>query len=379
MEKSVTILVVDDEEAIRRNFRAMLEDMGYRVLVAANGSEGLETFDQERPDMVLTDLGMPVMDGLELIERLKSESPETPIVVVSGWGAQRDAVNAIRHGAWDYLVKPVQGTDELDIVIKRALERARLLAAKRCYEARLEEQVAERTRELQETLRMARSLSLHLESVREEERTRIAREIHDELGQMLTVLHFDLHWLKSRLPGSATQCTQKIDEMGRHVSVTIESVRRIAAELRPQLLDELGLVPALKWQAQEFEKRTGIPCRIETRGLRDEVAEAYATSVFRIVQEALTNVARHAQARRVRIRIAGTGDRLLLEITDNGKGITPEQVDSERSFGLMGIRERAQLCGGDAEITGAAGTGTTIRVSIPVSEKETPGSEDSHR
>lgn len=142
------VLIVDDENMIRRNLRALLEDLGYSVSEAANGREGLDVFDRERPDLVLTDLRMPVMDGLALIEVLREKSPETPIVVVSGTGTLREAVDAVRLGAWDYLIKPVEDANAFEIVIRRALERARLILENRRYQSGLEKLVQERTREL---------------------------------------------------------------------------------------------------------------------------------------------------------------------------------------------------------------------------------------
>lgn len=243
---------------------------------------------------------------------------------------------------------------------------------------RAEYALRESEEQLRRNLAVVRRLSMHMESIREDERIHIARNIHDELGQMLTALHFDLQWLKGRMPESATECFLKVQEMNRHVSATIESVQRISAELRPRLLDDLGLVPAMKWQTEEFEKRTGISSRFDSEGSMDHVTGIYATTIFRIFQEALTNVARHANATMVQVFFRDRGGRAFLEIIDNGNGITQEQLDSEQSFGLLGIRERVQMCGGEVEIAGQAGRGTTIKVLIPVSEKESHGNEHPH-
>lgn len=230
--------------------------------------------------------------------------------------------------------------------------------------------------QLRHYLGKVRRLSMHMETIREDERAHIARNIHDELGQMLTALHFDLEWLKNRLPESAKECIQKIAEMNGHVTSTKETIHRITADLRPRLLDDLGLVPAMIWQTKEFARRVGIPCRFNPEGSMDYVTGVHATAIFRILQEALTNVARHSDATMVQVYFRHECGQTILEIIDNGKGILPEQLDSEQSFGLMGVRERVQMCDGDVEIMGQPGKGTTIRVSMPVSRKDALCNED---
>ena len=148
MSESAKVLIVDDEELVRLNLRALLEDLGYRVVEAADGREGLDAFDRERPDLILADLRMPVMDGLSMIAGLREKSPETPVIVISGTAGVRNAVDSVRLGAWDYVVKPVEDAKWLEIVIERALEKARLLKENRLHREHLEELVRERTEEL---------------------------------------------------------------------------------------------------------------------------------------------------------------------------------------------------------------------------------------
>jgi PAS domain S-box-containing protein len=151
MSQPAKLLIVDDEKLIRMNLRALLEDLGYRVSEAADGREGLDTFDRERPDLVLADLMMPVMNGISMIAGLREKSPETPVIVISGTGSVRDAVDSLRHGAWDYVIKPIADADGLDIIIKRALEKACLIRENRLYREHLEELVRERTEDLRES------------------------------------------------------------------------------------------------------------------------------------------------------------------------------------------------------------------------------------
>lgn len=210
-----------------------------------------------------------------------------------------------------------------------------------------------------------RALAARLQRAREEERTAIAREIHDELGQALTGIKLDIAWMKRRLPRDddlVAQCQSMIER----IDGTLTTVRRIATELRPSVLDQLGLEAAIEWQGQEFAVRTGIPVNFDIAVGNARIPEHMASSAFRILQESLTNVARHARASRVGIRLAVTDHVLTLEITDDGVGIEPERLDGTASLGLVGMRERALACGGELSITGRPTLGTTVQLRIPV-------------
>lgn len=237
----------------------------------------------------------------------------------------------------------------------------------------LQEQIAERQR-VEEQLRRSedqlRALSGHLRAVQEAERARIAREVHDELGQALTALKMDLAWVGQRLGGEQKDLQTKIQEMTHLIDETVQAVRRIATELRPGVLDHLGLIPALEWQVREFQERTGLTC-VFKRSPKDLVVDsARATTVFRICQEALTNVARHAQATKVDISLKLVGRKLILEVRDNGRGISTDAVADPRSVGLMGMRERVLPWGGDIQIHGVKGKGTVVTVQLPAGSSD---------
>ena len=219
--------------------------------------------------------------------------------------------------------------------------------------------------QLRNSLEQLRNLSSYLQSAREQERTNIAREIHDELGQALTALKMDLSWLDKRLPEGEKQLFEKIKSMSELIHTTILTVQRILTELRPGLLDDFGLMAAIEWQAGEFQKRTGIQCEIVIENEDIILDQDRSTAIFRIFQETLTNIARHANATSVKASLKEDSRGLALEVKDNGKGITKEQVSGSRSFGLMGIRERALVFGGKVEIKGAPGKGTTVTVTMP--------------
>ena len=209
----------------------------------------------------------------------------------------------------------------------------------------------------------------------EEERRRIARELHDEFGQALTGLKFDLAWFGTKLtqspaPPAITDLLNKVQTMSGSIDTLLESVRATAASLRPAMLDDLGLVPALECLARTFELRTGARCAIDVAPelFAIELPSEVSAALFRIAQELLTNVMRHAAASHVRMRLNQNDGRVTLEVTDNGKGIARERTTTPHSFGLRGMQERASLLGGYFHIVGTSGVGTTACVSVPIAE-----------
>ncbi|MHB8110205.1 MAG: PAS domain-containing sensor histidine kinase [Syntrophorhabdaceae bacterium] len=224
--------------------------------------------------------------------------------------------------------------------------------------------------ELANSREQLRDLSMYLQSVREKESMRIAREIHDELGQSLTALQMDLAWLKSAIPQGDITLASKIQRMKKVVDGTIESVHRISTELRPILLDDLGLIAAMEWQVGEFQSRTGISCRSRFDCVEVDIKKDLATAIFRICQETLTNITRHAGATLVRVSLVQKGCDLYLDVTDNGKGISADDIANPKSFGIVGIRERVNLWNGTVKITGKPNKGTKVEIRIPINGRK---------
>jgi PAS domain S-box-containing protein len=214
-----------------------------------------------------------------------------------------------------------------------------------------------------------RGLSERLRVVREEERKHMAREVHDEVGQALTALRMDVAWLERRLAGTGDErapLESRLRSMAELVDTTLDAVQRIATELRPAVLDELGLEAAIEWYVRQFEQRAGIACRFRSNLRGSSVDSGRSIAIFRILQEALTNVARHSGATLGEINLSSVGEELRLRIQDNGKGISEDQIASSRSLGLVGMRERARALGGDLKILGGSGGGTTVTLAIPL-------------
>jgi two-component system sensor kinase len=211
-----------------------------------------------------------------------------------------------------------------------------------------------------------RELSGAMHDVREAERLRIARELHDELAQWLTALKMDVSWLSSRLPPGETHLVQKTEKMKGLVDTTVAAVRRIAADLRPVMLDDLGLVAALEHLLHDLSERTGIVVSLDADAGELEFREPLASGLYRIAQEALTNVARHAQATQADVSLRTGDGSIVLAVRDNGRGYDAEAAAARKSYGVLGIRERARTLGGAARISRPGTGGTLVEVTIPV-------------
>jgi PAS domain S-box-containing protein len=246
-------------------------------------------------------------------------------------------------------------------------ERRRAEALLKRAKDELESRVDERTGELSAALRSLRELGAHAHSVREEERTRIAREIHDELGSLLVALKFDVNWMQRRLTGNE-ELARKCQSMARLIEGAVENVGRIITDLRPSILDHQGLLAALEWQVQEFRESTELECesRIHVAAGVEPPGGALATAVFRIFQEMLSNVARHALAARVGIAITLDDDALTIQVEDDGAGAPAGAFTRPDSYGVMGMRERARHFGGRVTLSSNPGAGTRARLVIPL-------------
>ena len=226
---------------------------------------------------------------------------------------------------------------------------------------------------LEESRERLRYLSTHLRRVREQERTSLSRELHDELGQVLKGIKMDVAWIGRKTPEDNTVIIERVNSLLTLIDDAILSVQRISMALRPPTLDDFGLQEALKLAAEDFEKRTKVVCKILSKPQNILLKKELSTEAFRIFQEALTNIARHAGAQSVTVSLRNAGDRFIMEVRDDGRGITKKQISDLKSIGLTGMRERAYAMGGSLTVTGTRGKGTTITLSVPLNEgKEEP-------
>lgn len=359
MKGEIRILLLEDSATDADLVRHALNQGGfsYQLGCVDNRTDFLRQVERQRPDLILSDFSLLTIDGYQALALAQKYCPDAPFIFVTGTLGEEVAIETLKKGATDYVLK--HRLARLVPSIQRALREARERSERKRAEAQL--------RESHEQLR---SLSVYLQHVREEERTRIAREVHDELGQALTGLKLQLTWLGSRLPQHLKKLHKETRSMAERIDETIHNVRRIATELRPGLLDTAGLLAAIEWQAAQFEKQTGIQCQVKTATKEKLWDQARSTAFFRIFQETLTNIIRHAEATRVTVRLAETDVHLLMEVKDNGRGISETEINNMKSIGLLGMRERAALFGGEVRVRGEPGKGTTVSVRIPRPAKQ---------
>jgi signal transduction histidine kinase len=351
VEYAPLILIVDDSAT---NIQLLIHTLEteYRIKTALGGQIALDIANEdEKPDLILLDIMMPDMDGYEVCRRLH-ESPETcniPIIFVTAKHDSWDQAQGFSSGGVDYITKP------FDLLVVRARVRTHV-------------NLGITERRLQESRTQIRELAAHREKVRENERKHIAREMHDELGQLLSSLHLQVQIVRAQFGEGIPAMGEKLQYMMNLLDKTQQVVRDITSALRPAALD-MGLVSALEWQAQEFSTQTGIPCSLHVTTGDIHLDDDQAVAILRIVQESLTNVMRHADASEVEIQLNKQEGCWALQVRDNGAGFSSQSNNKKKSFGLVGIQERALMLGGCATITSAPQQGTVLNVRIPIDEK----------
>ena len=363
--------MLEDNVADAELVKFALRDGGLNFTIKRVDSKAhyLEELEKNPPDLILLDYALPDFDGFTALQLAQEKYPDIPFIFVTGTLGEEVVIEMLKSGATDYVLKT-----RLSRLVP-AVQRAMREAGERAERRRAQERLKKSHEQL-------RALSVYLQHVREDERSRISRQVHDELGQALTGIKMDLYWLASRLPKQLRAVRDKTKTMSAHIDSTIQTVRRISTELRPGILDDLGLVAALEWQAAEFQKRNAIKCEVVSEVVEPILEEELNTAFFRIFQESLTNIIRHANAKRVDVRIWEQDANLLIEIRDNGRGISENDLANTRSIGVLGMRERASLLGGEITISGVPGQGTTVRERIPREQPvptESRNHENTHR
>lgn len=348
--ETLRLLVVEDSELDFEVLRLTLARQGVpascrRVETAAEMSAALR---DEHWDAVISDHQLPAFSSERAFDVLSASGFDLPFVIVSGTIGEEFAVAAMRRGADDYLMKGK--LDRLGAALANAIDAARARRERAAALAAL----ADSERRLQD-------LSAHLISRVEDERAAIARELHDEVGGTLTSLRFDLAWIQRHADGEiAARARRAVETVGE----AMHANQRMMRELRPPVLDA-GLLAALDWQVAQFRRRAAIPARFTANVDQVDVDEARAIVAYRTLQEALTNVLKHAQARSVTVDVVVAEDLLSLEICDDGVGIQPSDRDKPSSFGLRGLAERARQVAGWVEVMSGS-PGTSVLLSMPL-------------
>lgn len=370
-EAAPTLLLVDDEPSniklLERAFHA--SGKKYGLITTSDPLDVLTLCQQHDLDLIVLDLNMPGLNGFQVMNQLRAAIDPNrlpPILIVTAQHDQEYRVRALKEGAVDYVTKPFM-LDEL-------LARVGNLVKIRHYQKRLqtlnhflEARIRANTEELFRSRQMIRELAAHNEKIREAERARIAREIHDEFGQYLTALRMDTAMLNIRFGAGAgnEELKLQLEAMKETIDTSIGVVRNLASTLRPGALD-MGLISAAEWLLAGFEERTGIHYRLHAPQEDLDLDNERATAAFRILQEALTNITRYAHASEVEIDIQLAEDALTMVVRDDGVGFDPAEVRTRKTFGLLGIRERVLIFGGESRIDSTPGNGTILYVRIPI-------------
>lgn len=351
--RSLRVLHLEDSELDHELMLAQLRRGGVEAEALRVDTEVEFLRALQQPwDAIISDYNLPGFSGLIALDLMKAQDSDVPFILVSGEIGEETAVEAMRNGATDYLLK--NNLARLAPALLRAVDAS--VTRRERVQASLE---------LDASKQRLHELAQHLQNSIELERTAIAREIHDDVGGSLTAVKFDLAWMIRH--SSSAEVKARGESALETVISAIESSQRIMHNLRPAILEQ-GLVAALQWMAGRFERRTGVPCLLRTPAQLPGLPVGVPLVAYRTAQEALTNVSKHAQASKVEIDLALAGGVLSLEISDNGRGLSQDDLAKARSFGIRGLHERARTVEGWVDLS-SGGSGTTLILSIPLGEE----------
>jgi len=381
---ALTILTVDDNDAVRYSVSRSLQDGGYRVLEARSGTEALRLAESQ-PALITLDINLPDIDGFEVCRRLKgnSSTSDIPVLHISASCVESEhRIRGLKGGADAYLSEPINRQELLATVgallrLSQAQKEARR-QAREAHEARedlkainetLELRIKERTLDLERSNAEIRKLSQRLLQAQDEERRRISRELHDSTGQLLVGLSLNLSQLKSKLLEDSPGLVPLLDDTSLLVDEINRQMRTLSYLLHPPLLDEAGLAFALKWYIDGFMDRSNISVELRLPNDLGRLPQDLETTIFRLIQESLTNVHRHSKSKTACIRLEKNDREISVEVIDSGNGVSssPRGLGSEfrPGVGILGMKERVRQFGGDFEIS-FQNTGTSVRVRLPI-------------
>ena len=350
--RALRLLHLEDSDIDHHLVRRVLELSGLQFTLARVESLGQFTAElmANSHDAILADYRLPGFTALDAWNLIVDRPDPIPFILVSGAIGESAAVEAVRLGISDYVAK--DDLDRLPLVLQRCMDMDRIRRAKRLADAELKISQA----------RLA-ALTEHLQASIEQERASISREIHDDIGGALAAIRFDLSWVERHTTDTATLShLQSATDMLQHA---VEASQRIMRNLRPAILEQ-GLIASVQWLTGSFSRRTGIPCVVNAPTLQANLDKEILLVAYRTAQEALTNIAKHANCHKVFVEISDAEDVLTLEIRDDGRGLSSEDRSKPQSFGLRGLQERARTVGGWLDISSRTGLGTSIILSVPL-------------
>lgn len=349
-----TVLIVDDDPTARETLFAMLEGESYDLQFAKDGFEALRMLDQLQPDLILLDVMMPGLDGFEVCRRIRASSAlaEIPIIILTALDDRDSLLRGIESGADDFLSKPADRR-ELTARVRTILR-------------------LNRYRTLLEQRENVRQMAERVVAAQEEERQRISRELHDDLGQALTTHLLALRNLQGDLSLPVEVMFERLQSLYEQSYEIFIKIRRLARDLRPPVLDALGLEVAMQTYCTEFTRRTHLPVLFEADESLPQFPDAYNITLYRALQEALTNVVKHARASQVWVDLSVEDDCVTLTVQDNGIGFRQEKTASD-GIGLAGLRERIAVAGGTLNISSTPKRGTVLSVQFPLLQTDSKG------
>lgn len=342
-----TILVVDDEASGVETIMAILEGQGYKLVSAMNGYDALEKAENLTPDLILLDVMMPGMDGFEVCRQLRNSHrlAEVPIIILTALDDRSAMLHGLEAGADDFLTKPVD----------RQELRARIRTITRLnrYHSLLEQRDG------------LRKMASKIIEAQEQERQRISHDLHDDLGQSLTAHILNLRNLQADLPMDQNDLRSKLEKLINDTSESLNHVRMLAQDLRPPTLDTLGIQAAITAYCRDFGSRTHLSTLVKVDPNLPKISEVYAVTLYRILQEALTNISKHAKANQIWVDLDQENDFVQLTIQDDGQGFS-EVESGDKGIGLIGIQERVNMVGGTLNVHSNIGQGTVLTISLPI-------------
>ena len=350
------ILIVDDSRSARETLVAILEGEDYQLLTAQNGTEAIQSAIEHQPDAILLDVMMPGMDGFEVCRRIRTtpEVAEVPIVILTALDDREALLRGIESGADDFFTKPI---DRRELLVRvrtiTRLNRYRKLAEQRLRLGELAERVV---------------------TAQEQERLRISRELHDDLGQALTMHLMDIRNLQAEPPQAPEVLASRLENLHKQTHEIFIKVRQLAHDLRPPILDTLKFDQAVRSYCDEFSSRTHLPLILEIDPFLPDLPDVHTVILYRVLQESLANVAKHAQASRIWVELGFDDQTVTLTIQDNGRGLSAEDK-STKGIGITGIRERLALVSGELSLRSSSSGGTILSAAIPLKPFGAPTKE----
>ena len=342
------VLIVDDEPTALATMEAILTGDGYQLEFASNGNTAIEKAEQLLPDLILLDVMMPGINGFEVCQRLRAtpKLAEVPIIILTALDDRSSRLQGIEAGADDFLIKPVDRQElRLRVGTILRLDRYRTLSIQR------------------ENLR---KMAEHVVNAQEQERKRLSRELHDDLGQALIAHMLRLQNLRAEIPIQDEQINKELDGLIADTSQTIGKMRQLAQDIRPTMLDTLGLKTTLQNHCREYSIRTGLPVTLEIDERLPELSDIYSITLYRLLQETLTNVIKHSKANHVWVELTMDEQEIILTVQDNGQGFIKDQTTIAKGIGMTGLNERLVLVGCKLLVTSARGKGTIISAHLPI-------------